>query len=96
MDMQHHFRFFGKKCRDRVTGFEGVGSSICFDLYGCVQTALCPPAVKDAPEQPKSCWYDNNRLICLDDTPVMDLPKFMSEPIARDQPGGFVKDVPSR
>lgn len=89
-DLSHHFRFFGKKCRDKITGFQGVGASVCFDVYGCIQTCVTPPAAPDK-DLPKSCWFDNNRLEIVDATPVMDMPAFMSAPVQRDAPGGFEK-----
>jgi hypothetical protein len=43
-----HLQMLGFNAKDRVTGFSGVVSSICFDLYGCVQAALRPPSTTRA------------------------------------------------
>jgi hypothetical protein len=93
--IDHHFRFLGFECRDKITGFAGVGASVAFDVYGCIQTCLTPKAVKAAKEQPQSIWFDNNRLETVSKRRVME-PQFMA-PIIRapqDRPGGFAK--PSR
>ena len=51
----------GFPARDKITGYSGVVSSICFDLYGCVQAALSPP-VNDKGEIPDDRWFDVSRL----------------------------------
>jgi hypothetical protein len=63
----------GLKVRDRVTGFAGVASSICFDLYGCIQ-AIVSPAVDEKGAMPESKWIDVSRLEVLDAVPVMEIP----------------------
>jgi hypothetical protein len=69
----------GLKVRDCVTGFEGVATSISFDLYGCVQ-AVVTPAMKDAGKLEDSRWFDTKRLHVLDPKPVMDVPTFAVVP----------------
>lgn len=83
--MQEHLRFLGVKVRDRVTGFTGVATSTCFDLYGCVQT-IVQPEVDEKSVVPDSRWFDNNRLEIVGDR-VMDLPNFALELKDRDQRG---------
>lgn len=90
-NFEHHFRFIGLKCRDRITGFEGVGSSVAFDVYGCIQTCITPPHKKGEKEPPTSCWFDNNRLVVVDKKLIQPLPDFLNAPTARDTPGGFAK-----
>jgi len=63
----------GLKVRDRITGFTGVASSICFDLYGCIQ-AIVSPAVDDKGAMPDGKWIDVSRLEVLDAAPVMEIP----------------------
>jgi hypothetical protein len=63
----------GLKVRDRVTGLTGVASSICFDLYGCVQAIVTPP-VDEKGALPESKWIDVSRLEVLDASPVMEIP----------------------
>lgn len=60
MQLQDYVDLLGYRVRDKVTGFEGVVTSIGFDLYGCVQAVVTPPA-KDG-KQEDSRWYDTHRL----------------------------------
>jgi hypothetical protein len=48
--------------KDKVTGFEGVVDSICFDLYGCVQVALKPQKLKDDGGIREGVWFDVHRI----------------------------------
>ena len=51
----------GLRATDKVTGFKGVITSACFDLYGCIQCALTPSA--DGKDEIKNGhWFDINRL----------------------------------
>ena len=34
----------GLQVRDKVTGFAGVCESVSYDLYGCIQGVVRPPA----------------------------------------------------
>jgi len=38
--LEKHIEFLGKTVVDKVTNFKGAVTSICFDLYGCVQVIL--------------------------------------------------------
>ena len=44
----------GRKAKDRVTGFEGVISSVSFDLYGCVCGIITPPKLNSPLSSPPS------------------------------------------
>lgn len=92
-DFNNHFRFLGRECRDRITGFSGIGASVCFDVYGCIQTCLTPPAGKDG-KLGDSHWFDNNRIETTSKKQVQALPEYMAAPKAKDARGGF--DKPSR
>lgn len=76
---QAHINLLGRKMRDRVTGFEGVVSSISFDLYGCVQAAVTPPVDKDG-KLPDGRWFDVQRLSDNGATGVMPVPAFDRAP----------------
>lgn len=97
-NFEHHFRFLGLTCKDRITGFVGVGASVCFDAYGCIQTCLTPPVVKGKSiDDAKSAWFDNNRLEIVSKKQVQPLPDFLMAPkdvVATDARGGF--DKPAR
>lgn len=80
MDMQavtEVLGMLGKRARDRVTGFEGVIASACFDLYGCVQLTLTPP-VKPETMGDKDAgygrWFDASRIEITDHNRVMEVP----------------------
>lgn len=64
----------GHKAVDKVTGFSGVITSVCFDLYGCVQVVITQPA-KAGEELKPGCWFDVNRCEVSADT-VMPIPDF--------------------
>jgi len=51
----------GTQQRDKVTGFTGMVSSVCFDAYGCVQAVLTPRVGKDG-QIPEGRWFDVSRL----------------------------------
>ena len=65
----------GRRAKDRVTGFEGVITSVCFDLYGCVQVGVTPIAGKDG-KLGDSHWFDVQRAELLGKTAVMSAPDF--------------------
>ncbi len=51
----------GLKAKDKVTNFEGVITTVSFDLYGCCQVILTPQVGKDGAKT-ESLWVDSNRL----------------------------------
>lgn len=51
----------GQQAEDKVTGFKGVITSVCFDLYGCIQVILTPKIGKDGKKEIGG-YYDANRL----------------------------------
>lgn len=81
MSITHHLDFLGKKIRDKVSGVEGVVTSVSFDLYGCIQAVINRGVDKDG-KQIESIWLDVGRLNVTDDTPVMPRPHFEWTPQA--------------
>ena len=79
MNRIKHFDLLGCKARDKITGFSGVVSSVCFDLYGCVQIVLTPGADKEG-KLGEGHWFDEKRIEVLDRTPVMPVPSFEHVP----------------
>lgn len=73
--VKSNLELLGCKVRDKVTCFEGIVTSISFDLYGCIQT-LVTPIIDTASDKSGSVWFDSNRLDVLCSTPVMRLPKY--------------------
>ena len=75
--IENTIALLGLKASDKVTGFSGVITSACFDLYGCVQLSLTPPAEgKDKVEH--GAWFDVNRLTVSEDR-VMPVPAFTAK-----------------
>jgi hypothetical protein len=67
-------KLLGLRVRDRVTAFEGVVESICYDLYGCIQAAVRPQKLNEMGEIAEGRWMDVMRLEVLDEKPVMEVP----------------------
>ena len=61
--MQQFIDLLGYRAKDKITGFTGVISSVCFDLYGCIQVCLTQP-VDDKGQIPEraNSWFDTNRV----------------------------------
>ena len=77
---QHINTLLGRKVRDKVTGLEGVVTSLSFDLYGCIQAVVT--------ENIEKCyWADITRLEVLDPRPVMELPNFAKGYVAEGRKG---------
>ncbi len=66
-------KFLGMRVRDRITGYEGIASSIGFDLYGCIQVAINPGIQSDG-KLGEVIWFDTNRLEVVSNDRVMPLP----------------------
>lgn len=77
--------FLGRKGSDKITGATGVITSVCFDLYGCIQIALHCGLDKDR-KPIELFWYDISRIKILDEPAIMAAPSFQGE-----QPGNYAK-----
>jgi hypothetical protein len=82
--MNNYLDLLGREAKDVVTGFSGVCSSICFDLYGCVQAVLMPPVGKDGKAE-DGRWFDTKRLQLKQGKRVMPLPAFEPAKVAGGQ-----------
>ena len=78
VNVEEALSLLGKKATDKVTGFEGIVTSVCFDLYGCIQCIVCPSVGKDT-KLGDSHWFDSKRLK-ISGKPVMEVPIFDSVP----------------
>jgi hypothetical protein len=74
MDIIACIEYLGREARDRVTNFQGVVTSISFDLYGCVQAIVTPKADESGSKLEDSRWFDVKRLTL--GIRVMDVPAF--------------------
>lgn len=75
IDIQAYLDLLGYEVKDKVTKFEGVVTSIGFDLYGCIQAIVNPKIDKDG-KPSDSRWFDIGRLKVTSKEPVMDQPDF--------------------
>lgn len=94
MAPETHLALLGLKAQDCVTELTGVITCVSFDLFGCIQVILSPPA-KDGGEIPQGAWLDITRLKILDDKPVMAIPEFRRGYVSTGKKGAASKP-PSR
>lgn len=74
-----HLSYLGFTAKDKVTGFEGVITSISFDLYGCIQAIVTPRNHKKG----QGRWFDVARLEIFEDAGrVLEPPIFADGPFA--------------
>lgn len=73
--LKPHFELLGFPVTDKVTGFKGVVTSICFDLYGCIQAAVSPGMKPDKSGLGDALWFDVARLNVTGKA-VMERPSF--------------------
>ena len=64
----------GMTVRDKVTGLTGVVESVSYDLYGCIQAVVRPPANTEKGEIAEGRWFDVSRLAVTSRLPVMEIP----------------------
>lgn len=81
--------YLGQRGRDKVTNFTGTVTSVCFDLYGCVQVVLTPDVDKKNAKATDGGWYDINRVELLSEDRRMPVPQAFSEADAA--PGTYEK-----
>lgn len=65
----------GFTVKDKITGFEGIVTSVNFDLYGCIQL-LVHPGLDEKGKIREAQWFDTARLEILNEEPIMKQPKF--------------------
>lgn len=53
--------WFGKKAKDKVTGFSGTAIGYCQYSTGCNQILIAPEVSKDGTFQ-ESRWFDEQRI----------------------------------
>jgi len=79
--IEDHINLLGLDVTDKITGFTGIVTSVCFDLYGCIQATIHPGLDKEG--KIRDChWFDISRLRIDTIKPVMDRPDFTLLPLA--------------
>lgn len=86
MNLEKYLKLLGHKVEDRVTGMQGVVSSIGFDLYGCIQAIVNPGVGKDG-KPLDQLWFDVGRLKVISKNPVMEQPSFAGVPLIEGKKG---------
>jgi hypothetical protein len=66
----------GCKVKDKISGRSGIVTSICFDLYGCIQAVFDTGKVGTDGKQITVGWIDVNRLEIKSQKRIMKLPDF--------------------
>lgn len=85
--MKEYLSILGHQVRDKVTGFEGVATTVGFDLYGCVQVIVTQPGLTEKGETKPGAWFDHKRLKVVSDAElVMEQPTFASVAGGYDKP----------
>lgn len=57
---------FGKKAKDKVTGFTGIITGVSMWMYGCNQYCIIPPVDKDG-KMGDGQWFDEGRVEVIQD-----------------------------
>ena len=83
---QRHLDLLGRKVSDKVTGFEGIVTTVSFDLFGCIQAGV---TAKDD----KFKWLDIRRVISGRRITI-DIPDFNLGYIAEGRKGAVDKSNP--
>ena len=78
MKVQKALQLLGYGAEDQVTGFRGRVTCISFDLYGCIQAVLTPPAGENG-KQEDARWYDVSRLKVTSKKRCMPVPEFVED-----------------
>ncbi len=81
-----HLSILGTHVKDRITGIEGVATSVSFDLYGCIQVIVHPGVDKDGKPR-EQCWFDIARLEITSRPRAMPVPDFLQGPVAEGKKG---------
>jgi len=71
--------YLGKKVKDKITGRKGIVTSVCFDLYGCIQVVINGQKTNEKGEESTWGWIDINRLEVLKDKKIMERPDFSNK-----------------
>ena len=75
MRLEKYVSMLGYKCRDKISGVEGIITHIGFDLYGCIQAIVHPGKNKEGQIQ-ETIWLDVMRIEIISKDPVMPQPEF--------------------
>jgi len=94
-DLKKCFAFLGCRVKDRITGFEGIATSVGLELYGACSISVNPGMGKDN-KLGDTYWVELPRLMQVSTTPVLSPPNFEYGEIAEGLKGPESKPSPTR
>lgn len=72
----------GMKCKDIITGFEGIAIAKTEWLTGCTRFGLQPPVDKDG-KVPEAVWFDETAMTIVSEKRVCVEPEAAKKPKAK-------------
>jgi hypothetical protein len=72
---EDNLTILGHVVKDKVTKFKGTATSVCFDLYGCIQVSVCSEANPKKGRAAETKWFDIDRLKQVGKERTMEPPK---------------------
>lgn len=86
MKTQDYLNNLGRKAVDRITEYDGVITSVSFDVNGCIQYCIKKPGTTSEGKLYEGYWFDAAR--CKLSGSVVDPPNFESnEPLVNGNKG---------
>ena len=76
MLVKKHLDLLGYIVRDKASDYEGVVTSMSFDLYGCIQALVRPVSLDEKGKIQEGMWMDVSRISVISEEPLMDQPGF--------------------
>lgn len=93
--MNEYMNLLGLKAKDRISGFNGVVTTVAFDLYGCVQVIITPEVDKEG-KPSDGIWFDAKRLEVTSERPVMTPPTFDTLPAGKEKGPAAKPPMPNK
>lgn len=94
-DLKKSFKMLGYRVKDRITGFEGIATSVGLELYGATSLSVNPGMGPDN-KLGDTYWVELPRLEQVSSDPIMSPPNFEYGDVAEGKKGPENKPSPSR
>lgn len=91
-DVMKHIELLGLRVKDKISGVDGIITSVSFDLYGCIQATI-NRGLNEKGEMHDGFWFDVCRLDILDKKPIMNVPNFDRGYVAEGRQGSADKPL---
>jgi len=88
MVVEKSIELLGKKVKDRIRGTTGIVTSVCFDLYGCIQVIIDTQKADKEGKRIDSGWIDLKRVDIVSHKLILDSPDFNNKYSDIKQVGG--------